>query len=356
MSRIVFLFPGHGASPCGGLKVIGEYANRLATDGHAVAIVYAGSLFWRRKNLYFKLTNCVRYLQRLLSGYSCRGWFPLDRRVREFLALSLCQRHVPKADRYIATNPHTAMYLRDYQVADGRRYYFIQGYENWGDVDDAALRRTYHYPLRKIVISRWLKNVMDEEHEPCAVIPNGLDFKRFSLSIPIERKAPFRVAMLFHTMARKDCQTGFRALDMVKQKYPALRVNLFGVPPRPEHLPEWYDYYRQPDAETHNRIYNEAAIYLGTSQTEGWGLTVGEAMICGCAVVCTDNPGYREMAEDGVNALISPVRDAVGLANNIMRLIEDDELRLRLAHEGHRMIQHFRWEDSYAMFRRELQL
>ncbi|MDD6723064.1 MAG: glycosyltransferase, partial [Bacteroidales bacterium] len=71
------------------------------------------------------------------------------------------------------------------------------------------------------------------------------------------------------------------------------------MPARPSGLPEWIDYHQRPDDELHLRINNEAAIYIGTSRTEGWGLTVGEAMMCGQAVCCTDNAGFREMATDG---------------------------------------------------------
>lgn len=47
--------------------------------------------------------------------------------------------------------------------------------------------------------------------------------------------------------------------------------------------------YKNPTPEQHLKINNESAIYLGCSKLEGWGLTVGEAMMCGQAVVCTDN-------------------------------------------------------------------
>ena len=354
--NICFLFPGHGALPCGGLKVIGEYANRLVADGCSVSIVYAGSLFWRRKSLYFKLTNCVRYMQRLIIGYSCRKWFPLDRRVREVFALSLCQRHVPQADRYVATNPYTAMYLKDYHVDASRCYYFIQDYENWGDVDDATLRKTYHYPLRKIVISNWLKAIMEEENVDCAVIPNGFDFNVFKQTILPAARSPRRVMMLYHRMERKGCAYGFAALKMVKANYPDLQVTVFGVFPRPDDLPAYCEYYQSPDREKLVQLYNESAIYLGCSNIEGWGLTIGEAMICGCAVVCTDNAGYLEMVNHEVNALVSPVRDANGMAHNVMRLFEDQDLRVRLAAAGQRMICRFRWEESYAKFREELKL
>lgn len=42
-------------------------------------------------------------------------------------------------------------------------------------------------------------------------------------------------------------------------------------------MPGWMEYYRQPDRDTHNRIYNSSSIYLASSLQEGWGLTVGEA-------------------------------------------------------------------------------
>lgn len=352
---ITFLFPHPADGPTGGYKVVYEYANRLVADGYKVHIVYAGSLFWTKKNLYFKITNCVRYLQRLKKGYLGKEWFPIDKRVKEHFTFSLNQRHVPQADAYICTSPYTAMYLKNY-IAD-KKIYFIQDYENWGNVTDEVLRTTYHYPLKKIVISKWLKRLIEEEeHESTTLIPNGFDFEYFKLSVPIEKKERYRVTMLYHEMDRKDCATGFRALGIVKQRIPQLRVNLFGAFPKPTGLQDWYDYYQSPDCETHNRIYNEAAIFLGTSKVEGWGLTVGEAMICGQAVVCTDNLGYKEMAIDGVNALILPIGDANALAEAIILLMTNDELRCRIAHQAHEQIKRFSWDVSYLKLKELLNI
>ena len=71
-------------------------------------------------------------------------------------------------------------------------------------------------------------------------------------------------------------------------------------------------------------------------------------MICGAAVVCTDNKGYLEMAKHDENALVSPVRDVQALADNVIRLIEDDELRVRLAGNAMEGIRKFSWDRSYA--------
>lgn len=347
-TTITFLLPGHGVQACGGYKVVYEYANRLAADGCQVHIAYAGSLFWKKKTLYFKLTNIVRYLQQWLKGYSCRRWFTLDSRVKEHWCFSLSEQHVPKSDIYVATSPYTAMYLKDYKTT-AKRFYFIQGYENWGDVTDKRLRETYHYPLHKIVISSWLQKIMEEEQEPCTKISNGFDFSYFKKEIEPESRNALCLSLCHHESAGKGCWYAYEALEQVRQKYPQLHVLIFSAYAKPINLPDWYTFHRMPKRELHNTINNKASIFLAPSLDEGWGLTVGEAMMCGQAVVCTDNRGFREMAEHEVNALMVPTKDSKALADAIIRLIEDDALRIRLAKAGYASIQRFTWDTSYAI-------
>lgn len=352
MSSISFIFPHPAEGPTGGYKVVYEYANRLAADGHTVNIVYSGSLFWSKKSLYYKLTNCVRYVQRLIKGYSCRKWFALDKRVKEHFTLSLNYRHVPKSDIYICTSPYTAMYVKEYPTDN--KYYFIQGYENWGGMTHGELRATYHYPLCKIVISGWLARIMEEEKCQYTVINNGFDFQYFGKSTEIADRARYSVAMMYSNITLKGCKYGLEALQKVRKRFPQTKIRLFGTSKRPNDLPDNYEYYQSPDRKTLNWIYNENSIFLATSNSEGWGLTIGEAMICGAAVVCTNNNGYLEMAKDGENALVSPIEDAQGLANNIIRLFEDDELRQRLAKNGNEFIKQFNWDSSYKKLKETL--
>lgn len=330
-----------------------EYANRLVADGFKVDIVYSGSIFWKQKSLRFKLSNCVRYIERLVKGYSCRSWFNLDVRVKEHLTLSMNYRHVPKDDIYVATSPYTAWYLNEYPTSDKRKFYLIQDKEDWGPGLCNLLEATYHMKLKKLVISNWLKQMLQAEHnERSMLLPNGFDFEKFHLNNNnIETRDKYVVSMLYHTMSRKRTDDAFAALDIVKKRYPQLKVNIFGASPCHKSLPDWYTYYYRPNAEIHNRINNESAIFIGSSKVEGWGLTIGEAMICGEAVCCTDNAGYREMAFDGKTALISPVCNPQALAENVIRLIEDDALRIKIANEGNKYIQHFRWDDSYRKFK-----
>jgi glycosyltransferase involved in cell wall biosynthesis len=247
------------------------------------------------------------------------------------------------------------MYAKDYPTDN--KYYFIQGYENWGAVTDEKLRETYHYPLKKIVISKWLQEIFEnEEKEKCTLIYNGFNFNDFREEIKISDKDKHCVTMLYHTIELKGAKYGLEALEIVKKELPQLKVHLFGTPPVPAGLPEWIKYNQLPSKEKLNEIYNNGAIFIGTSNIEGWGLPIGEAMICGAAVACTNNKGYLEMAKDGETALVSPIKDAQALANNIIRLIKDDELRHRIARNGNEFIKQFKWDSSYSKLKETLKI
>jgi glycosyltransferase involved in cell wall biosynthesis len=64
---------------------------------------------------------------------------------------------------------------------------------------------------------------------------------------------------------------------------------------------------------------------------EGTPLTVFEALASSKPIVATDADGLAEVLRDEVNALVVPRRDAAALARAMVRLIDDGELRERLA-------------------------
>lgn len=356
--HIVFLLPSPAQGPTGGYKVVMEHASRMVTDGHKVTVCYAGSIFYRQKPLKYKLSGIVRYIQNYVRGFSYGKWMKIDTRIKERLVFSLNYCHVPhKADRYIATSPYTAWYLDRYPVDVDSKFYFIQGKEDWGSGLRAILDDTYHMALNKIVIASWLRNMLRFQYaEDSVLVCNGFDFEYFKLNNSIEDRTTPIVSMLWHNMQLKDCTLGWEALKKVKDTVPDLQVKMFGTPARPDFMPEWVEYTQYPSREKHNEIYNSSKVFMATSRTEGWGLTVGEAMICGAAVACTDCGGFKEMATDGETALISPVGDADALAANVIRLLEDDLLRINIAQKAHENIRKFTWHNSYNAMKAALSL
>ncbi len=353
MKHVVFLVSVAFKKPGGGAKVILEYANRLSRDGVKVTMMYSSSLFFKEASMALKIRMILRYWYNLITGrYTCGSWFRKEDAVDEKWVWSLEQSYAPCADCYIATSVETASFLDAYNISADRKFYFIQGFEDWVPGFDAKkVIETYHYNLNKIVISSWLQKIVEHEGLACVKVPNGFDFKEFKCVKSSSKREPCMVAMLYNTNPAKGMEYSFEALDIVKKRFPQLQVNVFGVHPRPAGMPGWYNYYQSPDKERLNWIYNNSAVYVATSINEGWGLTVGEAMICGCAVVCTNAKGFLEMAEDGKNALITPIKDAVATADAVIKLIEDEALREMLVGNALQSVREYDIEKSYKMFR-----
>jgi glycosyltransferase involved in cell wall biosynthesis len=124
-------------------------------------------------------------------------------------------------------------------------------------------------------------------------------------------------------------------------------VIFFGAGRRQSWIPDWIEYHQNPPQEfIVNEIYNRSSIFLSPSWSEGFALPPMEAGACGCAIVATDSGGIRDFVENGVTGLLSRPKDPLALAENMSRLLGDEELRVRLATAGNDRMKHFTWERS----------
>ncbi|KKQ53692.1 MAG: Glycosyltransferase [Candidatus Falkowbacteria bacterium GW2011_GWC2_38_22] len=77
--------------------------------------------------------------------------------------------------------------------------------------------------------------------------------------------------------------------------------------------------------------YAEADVYVLPSNYEGWGRVIIEAAATGLPIVMTDVGCAGEAVINEESALISSVNDLDGFTKNMLRIIEDKDLRLRLS-------------------------
>ncbi|RLC95352.1 MAG: hypothetical protein DRI40_06065 [Chloroflexi bacterium] len=371
--RITFITLGYAPRPSGGVKVIYEYANQLAARGHEVTVVHPR---WLRKIRLRDVGQCVLTnllrprrlagvgLQLLaqvhfwLTGIGGRHspsstiphvpWHQLHSNVRLLLVPEPAPCYVPDGDAVFW------YWGKDHPPEKGQPFHLMQGYGVFDKAQEDAVIRA---PVPEIAIARWLYEEalrLGVPRDELIYIPNGIDHSKYRLVNPIDKR-PARVAMMYSPASIKGPKDGVRALDLARQRFPALQAVLFGVCRRPRTLPGWIEYHRDPaQQELVEHIYNGSSIYLCPSWLEGFHLPPAEAMACGCALVSTDIGGVRDYAEDGVTALLSPPRQPEALAENLLRLLEDVELRTRLAKAGHERIQEFTWERSARMFEKFL--
>jgi glycosyltransferase involved in cell wall biosynthesis len=82
-------------------------------------------------------------------------------------------------------------------------------------------------------------------------------------------------------------------------------------------------------------IYDRSHIIcLPTYYGEGVPRSLIEAAACGRPIVATDQPGCREVVQDGDNGLLIPAQDAIALADALRTLITDPDLRQRMGRRG----------------------
>ena len=73
-----------------------------------------------------------------------------------------------------------------------------------------------------------------------------------------------------------------------------------------------------------------AFVTAVTSRQENQAYTVLEAMLQGCPVVCTDNPGSSESVQHGVTGMLARSDDPADIAAQIDRLLEQPDLAASL--------------------------
>jgi glycosyltransferase involved in cell wall biosynthesis len=82
----------------------------------------------------------------------------------------------------------------------------------------------------------------------------------------------------------------------------------------------------------------EVAISVLPSLSEGTSNTLLESMAAGTPVIATTVGGNPEVIQDGISGLLVPPRDSGALAAATARLLEDENLALRLGRAGMRRV------------------
>lgn len=75
------------------------------------------------------------------------------------------------------------------------------------------------------------------------------------------------------------------------------------------------------------QIMPELDVFLMTSKTEGLGTTLLDAASCNIPIVATRAGGIPEIIEDGISGLLADVGDSDRLAENVLKIIDDRDLK-----------------------------
>jgi glycosyltransferase involved in cell wall biosynthesis len=94
-------------------------------------------------------------------------------------------------------------------------------------------------------------------------------------------------------------------------------------------------------------LYKNALMFVLPSYSENFGMSVVEAMACGCPVVISDKIGiYKEIADNNAGIIVKTNVESV--EEGILKLLNDDKLRETISLNGKTMVEKFYDIDKVA--------
>lgn len=247
-------------------------------------------------------------------------------------------------------------------------------------------------------VTRGVQARFPEYADRCRTISNSIDAGRFSAGEHSEAKTPSEPRILYvgRVSPEKGVHVLLDAFEVVARRWPGARLDVVGAPGllayemlvglsddpvmaglRPFYGQTFKDRLKRrvlgqggaylDDLRArltgaaagrvrfhgfvpHDRLaacYRAADVFVFPSVChEAFGLPVAEAMACEVPVVATRSGGVAEVVEDGRTGLLVPRGDAGALADALLRLLADADLRRRLGQAGRaRVLRRYAWDD-----------
>jgi glycosyltransferase involved in cell wall biosynthesis len=346
--KVTFVIPPLNLA--GGTRVIAIYAERLQRRGHSVTVVCPSpgrQSGWRGR---FKLPSTPSRPASHFDGTA------VDVRMLSRSGPVL-EADVPMADCVIATWWETAEWVNRFSMAAGAKVYFVQGHEVFSFLPPLRTRATYRMPFRKIVIARWLADVMRDEYDDADVdlVPNAVDHTQF-FAPPRGKQPSPTVGLLYSPIDLKRFGVALAALTNLRAQIPGLHVRAFGIEYPPTPLPGFVAFSHRPPQDALRGIYASCDVWLTASSSEGFNLPAMEAMACRTPVVATRTGWPAEAVLDGVNGACVDIDDVQALERETGRILgmPDADWQLMSA-RAYETVRNSSWERSADLFERALE-
>lgn len=336
--------------------MVGMHAERLAARGHEVTVVSGAvscGLLWRMSNLKNGL-GFGRFLVPSASHIDASKVrhivLPHNRPVTEA--------DVPDGDVVVATWWSTARPVLALSPAKGAKMYLIQHDERELCGAGAAVSDTWHLPMHKIVVARWLEPVLREAGvtDQVDVVANSVSSEQFFA--PPRGKQPHpTVGFVYVDHRSKGCDIAIDAVRLARATCPDLRVQTFGRDLEYADLPLPRDaaFTRSPELAAMRKIYASCDVWLQPSRSEGFGLPMLEAMACRTPVIATPAGAAPDVLPDNAasgggghgGGVLVPAEDPAAMAAAILRVTGLDETGWRdLSDRALRTVTGYTWDEA----------
>lgn len=297
----------------------------------------------------------VKLLQVAAEGTSCK--------------IILAHHYEPGAEVYYMTLKRHWSKWHEHMTLRGRcRWLFnLLFYPYARHIYEKRLRQTYreaYFHAHRVVllsssfISKYQKFGGFNDASNFTIIPNALSFDEF---LPVEALAMKQLVVLIVSRleeVHKRLSLALKIWARVKQNPQSKGWKLIVVGEGKDELMYRHMVEREhiPDVsfEGHQNpipYYQEASIFMMTSRSESWGLTLTEAQQMGVVPIAFDTyASLREIITDGQDGVVIAEGDIDGYVRSMLDLMQDDAKRQRMARQAISSSQRFSQERIAEMW------
>jgi glycosyltransferase involved in cell wall biosynthesis len=189
------------------------------------------------------------------------------------------------------------------------------------------------------------------------LLPRSLRSEEFRMIRPVLDSGRHLLGFPARTEITKRSVDAIRAMHIVRDRITKGHVSFwcYGYE-KIACLPSWIEHFVAPSDSELIELLNRTAVFMVSSEYEGYGQPGAEAMACGAALVSTRNGGVDMYAVDRSSALLCPAHSPQCLADGVLELMANDELRSAIATNGIERATAVSWSTTLAEFERFLQL
>ena len=193
------------------------------------------------------------------------------------------------------------------------------------------------------------------------IIPNGVDIHHFRPDVPLIQEycdGKLNIVFMGRLEFRKGLNYLLKAFYYVKKEMPNTRLIICGPGTRlRKRYEQWVKDVRLKDVvftglvnfEEQPSYYRTADVFCAPNTShESFGLVLVEAMATGRPVVASNIEGFASVVTDGKDGLLVPPMTVRPLANTLLKLLNDKQLRLQMGENGLITAQKYDWEGVAA--------
>jgi polysaccharide biosynthesis protein PelF len=266
--------------------------------------------------------------------------------------LLLTEHHIALRERYLRTSPSQTAELMALKRFQGSFFEMLSRLVYWQAdriVSVSEFNRTWQLRFAA-------------PRERTMVIHHGVELARFpdltqtGSSQQVQRVPTLVWVGRIHPL--KDLETLLSAFWQVRQIVPEARLELFGPVVNQRYFQRLQQQILQlnlADAVTFRGMvsaspeaFAKGDVVVSSSKSEGFPLTLLEAMACGKAIVSTSVGGVRELLQSAGRTV--PAQSSTALAAALIDVLQHPEERLKLGQKARERVKTFRLEKMLASY------